>query len=83
MGDWMKWWDDSVGKGNRKDQYTTGVITYLASDQSTELMRIEFSGVSLLSVELDKYEAHKEGIATAKATLNLETLKLTAGKGTI
>ncbi len=83
LGDWMKWWDDSVGKGDRKDQYTTGVITYLASDQSTELMRIEFSGVSLLSVELDKYEAHKEGIATAKATLNLEMLKLTAGKGTI
>jgi phage tail-like protein len=83
MATWMKWWDDTVGKGERKGQYSDGHITYLASDQSTELMRIELSGVSLLSIELDKYEAHKEGIATAKATLNLEGLKLKTGEGTV
>ncbi|HEX6837170.1 MAG TPA: phage tail protein [Polyangia bacterium] len=83
MEDWMKWWDESVAKGNRKDQYTTGVITYYASDMSTELMRIELAGVSLLSVELDKYEAHKESIATAKATLNIEGLALKTGEGTV
>jgi phage tail-like protein len=83
MEDWMKWWDDSVAKGDRKDQYTTGVITYFASDQSTELMHIELSGVSLLSIELDKYEAHKETIATAKATLNIEGLTLKTGEGTV
>jgi len=83
MEDWMKWWDESVAKGNRKDQYTTGVITYYASDMSTELMRIELAGVSLLSVELDKYEAQKEAIATAKATLNIEGLKLMRGAGTV
>jgi phage tail-like protein len=84
MEDWMKWWDESVAKGNRKDQYTTGVITYLANDQRTELMHIELSGVSLLSVELDKYEAHKEAIASGKATLNIEGLVLkTEAKGTV
>lgn len=83
MEEWMKWWDESVGQGNRKDQYTTGVITYYASDMSTELMRIELAGVSLLSVELDKYEAHKEAIATAKATLNIEGLVLKTGEGTV
>ncbi len=75
---WMKWYDTAVREGDRKDQYTSGVITYLASDQRTELMRIELKGVSLVSVELDKYEAHKEGIALAKATLNVEELALQA-----
>jgi phage tail-like protein len=84
MENWMKWWDESVGKGNRKDQCTTGVITYLANDRNTELMHVELSGVSLLSVELEKYEAHKEGIAQAKATLNVEGLTLkTTAKGTV
>lgn len=80
---WMKWWDESVAKGDRKDNYTTGVITYYASDSSTELMHIELSGVSLVSLELDKYEAHKEAIATAKATLNIEGLTLKTGEGTV
>lgn len=83
MEDWMKWWDESVAKGNRKDQYTTGVITYYASDMKSELMHIELAGVSLLSVELDKYEAQKEAIATAKATLNIEGLTLKNGEGTV
>jgi phage tail-like protein len=84
METWMKWWDDAVAKGNRKDQNTTGVITYLANDQRTELMHVEISGVSLLSVEIDKYEAHKEGVAQAKATLNIEGLTLkTTSKGTV
>ena len=83
MEDWMEWWDEAVGEGNRKDHYTTGVITYYASDLSTELMHVELSGVSLLSVELDKYEAQKESIATAKATLNVEGLALRTGEGTV
>jgi phage tail-like protein len=84
METWMKWWDDSVAKGDRKDQNTTGVITYLANDQRTELMHVEIAGVSLLSVEIDKYEAQKEGVAQAKATLNVEGLQLkTTSKGTV
>ena len=83
MEDWMKWWDDSVAGGNRKDQYTNGIITYYANDRNTELMHVEVSGVSLVSVELDKYEAHKEAIATAKATLNIEGLTLKTGEGTV
>jgi len=82
MEAWMSWWDQSVGQGDRKDQYTTGVITYLASDRS-ELMHIELSGVSLQSLELDKYEAHKEAMASAKATLNIEGLVLKTGDGTV
>src|SRR6185312_8704729 len=81
--DWLKWWDETVAQGNRKDGYTTGVLTYLASDQSTELMHIELAGVSLLSVELDKYEAAKESIATGKATLSIEGLKLSSADGTV
>lgn len=79
---WLKWWNTAVAQGNRKDQYTTGMIAYLASDQS-ELMRIELEGVSLASIEVDKYEAGKESIAMAKATLNIERLTLKAGGGTV
>lgn len=83
MEEWMKWWDKSVAQGDRKDQYTTGVLTYLASDMNTELMHIELAGVSLVSLELDKFEAAKEGIAAAKATLSIEGLKLTSADGTV
>ncbi len=83
MQEWMDWWDESVKQGDRKQQYTTGVLTYLASDMNSELMHVEFSGVSLASVELDKSEAHKEGIATAKATLSIEGLTLKTGDGTV
>ncbi|HEX9104189.1 MAG TPA: phage tail protein [Polyangia bacterium] len=83
MEEWMKWWDEAVAKGDRKGQYTTGVITYYGSDMKSELMHIELDGVSLVSVELDKYEAHKEAIATAKATLNVEGLALKTGEGTV
>jgi phage tail-like protein len=83
LDDWMTWWNESVGEGNRKDKTTTGVITYYANDQKSELMHIELSGVSLVAVEVEKYEAHKEGIATAKATLAIEGLVLKPAKGTV
>ena len=83
VDEWMQWYDKAIAKGDRSDQYTTGAITYYASDSTTELMRIELAGVSLLSLEIDKYEAHKEAIAQAKATLNIEQLKLKPGKGTV
>ena len=72
-----------MGKGDRKDQTTTGVITYYATDSKSELMHIELAGVSLASVELDKYEAQKEAIATVKATLAIEGMTLKTGEGTV
>lgn len=82
MQPWMEWYDTAIAKGDRRDQYTTGVIEYYDSSK-TELMRIHLDGVSLLSLEIEKYEAHKEGIASCKATLNLEGMSLEAGKGTV
>lgn len=80
MAPWMRWYDEAVAKGERRHQYTTGVITYYDSSRS-ELMRLELGGVSLLSLEIEKYEAHKEAISSCKATLNLESLSLTPGQG--
>ncbi len=80
---WMDWYDTAVAKGDRSDQYTTGVISYLAADLNRELARLELGGVSLVSLEIDKYEAAKEQIATVKATLNIEALKLVTGDGTV
>ncbi len=80
LKNWMEWYDKSVVKGVPTE--TTGSITYLASDMKLELMRIELDGVGLTSLEIEKYEAAKEGIARVKATLYVETIRLVSGKGT-
>jgi phage tail-like protein len=80
---WFDWYNIAVVQGNRHKQLTTGSITYLSQDKSRELMRIDLDGISLLSLEVDKWEAGKEGIAQVKATLNVETFKLSPGKGTV
>jgi len=83
MDKWMSWWQESVGDGNRKNKTTTGVLTYYANDMRTELMHLELDGVSLVAIEVEKYEAHKEGVSTGKATLAIEGLVLKKAKGTV
>jgi hypothetical protein len=80
--EWFKWYDLAVVKGNRRGQTTTGVLTYYATDKS-ELMRIEFAGVSLANLDVEKYEAKQTGIANITATLNVEEMKLVAGAGNV
>jgi phage tail-like protein len=80
--EWVKWYDRAVVKGNRRDQTTTGVLTYYSTDKE-ELMRIEFAGVSLASLEVDKYDSKKSDIANMTATLNVEAMSLVPGKGNV
>jgi phage tail-like protein len=80
---WFDWYNISNTQGNRVKQYTTGGISYMSQDLKQELMRVDLDGISLLSLEVDKWEAHKEGIAQVKATLNVERIGLKAGKGTV
>jgi hypothetical protein len=83
LAEWMTWFRTAVVHGDRKDQLTTGAITYFASDgKRTELMRLELDGVSLVALEADKHEAMAERIANIKATLNIESIKLRPGYGT-
>jgi hypothetical protein len=77
---WFDWFNTAVVRGDRQKQQTTGVITYYAQNKK-ELMRVELEGVTLLSLELDKFEGQKEGIAQVKATLHIEGLKLKPGQG--
>ena len=44
-------------------------------------MRLDFDGVGLTSLDVEKYEAAKESIAKVKAKLYFEGLKLNAEKG--
>ncbi|HEX4460348.1 MAG TPA: phage tail protein [Polyangia bacterium] len=81
--DWFAWFDKANRLGNRSDQYTTGQIQYLAPDNRSELMRVELDGVSLISIEVDKLEAQREGIANVKCTLNVETMTLVRGPGLV
>lgn len=80
---WYDWHQAAVVAGSRNDQFSTGHIAYLDQDLKTELMRVELKGLSLLSLEYEKLEAHKEGINTCKATLNVEGLELIKGAGTV
>jgi tail tube protein gp19 len=80
---WFDWFNTAVVQGDRGKQYTTGAIHYLSQDMRTELMRIDFDGVSLLSLDIDKLEAGREAIAQVKATLNIEGIKLSTGQGTV
>jgi phage tail-like protein len=81
--DWFAWFDKANREGKHADQFTTGQIQYLSSDNRTELMRMELDGVSLLSIEIDKLEAHREGISNVKVTLNVEGMKLVRGSGIV
>ena len=78
---WFEWFHKANRLGQRSDQYTTGQIQYLGPDNRQELMRMELDGVSLISIEIDKLEAQREGIANVKCTLNVEKLKLVRGPG--
>jgi phage tail-like protein len=80
--EWVKWYEDAIVKGNRKDQTTTGVLTYFSTDKQ-ELMRLEMSGISLSSLEIDKYDSTKSNIANITATLNIEGMTLVAGQGNV
>jgi T4-like virus tail tube protein gp19 len=80
---WFQWFDKANRLGDHMDQFTTGHIRYLSSDNRTELMRMDLDHVSLLSIEIDKLEAQREGIAMVKATLNVEGMKLVRGSGIV
>jgi hypothetical protein len=77
---WMKWYKKSAVEGNYEE--TPGAVYYYASNMKDELMRIELDRVGLTSLEVEKYEAHKEGIAKVKATLYIGSMKLVSGQGT-
>jgi phage tail-like protein len=80
---WVEWYDTCVRHGNYIGEMTNGVITYYASNLKTELMNINLENVGITSVEFDKLESHKEGIAKAKVSLYVETMHLEKGDGTL
>lgn len=82
LHDWMKWYEEGTVRGNHPRELTTGAIVYYASDNRTELMRLELDGVALLNLEVQGYEAQKEQIARVRATLAMDRMKLVPGVGT-
>jgi phage tail-like protein len=80
---WMEWYEKCVRHGNYIGELTTGSIVYYASDGNTELMTLHLDNVGITSLEFDKLEAHKEGIARVKATLYVESIRLETEQGTV
>jgi phage tail-like protein len=81
LEEWMKWYDESVVKGNYQD--CNAAITYLSTDLRSELMRLEFTGVGLTNLDIEKYEAGKEATAKVKASFYVEGMTLKPGQGNI
>lgn len=79
---WMEWYEKCVRHGNYIGELTTGSIEYYASDGESLLMTLHLDNVGITSLEFDKLEAHKEGIAKVKATLYVESIRLEKGDGT-
>jgi hypothetical protein len=79
---WIEWYDKCVRRGNYIGELTNGSITYYAPDGTTVLMTLNLYNVGLTSLEFDKLESHKEGIAKVKASLYVEAMQLQTGSGT-
>jgi phage tail-like protein len=81
---WVKWFQTAVAEGDRMGQYTTGSIRFFGQPmKKDELMRFDLHVVSLVSLEFDKWEAQKEGLEQVKATLNVESMHMVPGDGTV
>jgi hypothetical protein len=79
---WMDWYKSTVVEGKRET--TSGYLSYQGTRAGdVELLRVEFSGMSLLSIEFEKSEALKDGLAMVKATLGIEGLSIKTGQGTL
>jgi phage tail-like protein len=81
VDDWVDWWEDTVIDGNLDP--SNGHLAYFQSNMAKDLMRVEFRNMTLLSLEFDKFEAQKEGIAMVKAVLQVEDLAVKMGPGTV
>jgi hypothetical protein len=79
---WMEWYKATVVEGKRET--SNGYLSYQATNAgNNELLKVEFFGMSLLSLEFEKSEALKDGLAMVKATLTLEGMSITPGSGTV
>jgi len=78
---WMEWYEKCVRHGNYIGELTTGTIEYYASDGETVLMTLHLDNVGITSLEFEKLEAHKEGIAKVKVSLYVESMRLQKGDG--
>jgi hypothetical protein len=54
---------------------TNGSLTYLASDNSTELCSVGLKGIDILSCEPEKYEASAENIHKVKVQVQVEAME--------
>ena len=78
---WFDWFKQTSIEGNHET--TAGSLSYLAPNSNEVLLQVNFSGVGLLSLDFDKSEGAREGIARIKATLFVEGMTLAnGGKGT-
>ncbi len=80
MNHWYRWWKDNLARNVTR---RTGSISWYAPNQHTELMRLNLTGVGLLNLEIDSYEAGKTKMSQAKATLFVEGMELQRGAGNV
>ncbi|MSP60255.1 MAG: phage tail protein [Myxococcales bacterium] len=81
-GPYLKWWEKLVGKGEHNGNEVTGSLELLASDLTTILMTLSFTGVGITGLTFDKHDAGAEALRSVKVDMYCEGMTFKPGKGT-
>lgn len=74
---WIKWWELFVGKGEHIGKNErTGSISYLNSNFTEELRRIDLLNVGVTGITFDKHDGQSEQIRNVKVDLYVERMEL-------
>jgi phage tail-like protein len=78
---WNEWFDSFVVKGNNDEgNEKKGSISFMSSDGTDELLRIDLFNLGIFWIAPDKMEANSESLRTVTARLYCERMELTLGE---
>ena len=73
---WVDWHDNFVIKGNNDDGHEkNGTLVFLSPNRQTELARIKFFNMGIVSLESSKYEANADQLKRVTAEIYCERME--------
>jgi len=76
-GKFYNWHEDFVfSRNNKQRQEKTGTLDFLTSDQQSVLFSLDFMGLGIFKLTLDRVEAGNEGVRRVKAEMYCEQIQL-------
>jgi hypothetical protein len=77
-GPWLSWLEASKASGERAAERKSGALVYIATDRQTELARVGFVNLGILSITPDKTEANDDKIKRVGIRLRPEGMTFRA-----